>query len=416
MTRARLTVLSAYRPSARVSGINQNTNNELPMTVSVFKLLNRYALKIVLVLSSVAFLVFFPKSYATIDEHDYLGNAQNIVSGTLRQHCTDSVSQFRVGEYCIYKYNIGTSFFYIPYLLMGMGSPFLSTFLAFLGMIWIFSKILRHFKLHQVWTIFFAFYPPFVYYSRTLLSEQYSALLILTGLFLLLKNSRDATVLRSMSIGIVWGFAVLVRYSNVLVVGILLTYFVVQSSIGHNVYFWLKRWIWVVVGVFPLAIFFFSNNDYMYGHFLRSGYYYSGEEGKFLLSNMPLMAGKYLLALVILYPGMIVLPFWTKNNYKWPLIAVFVVLLLFYASFSGNNGVFEGRILDLILGVRFLIPVIPLVLLLYFQYLDRLLVHKNGMLACSIISIILMINMFLMSAVHQDFLNRNLAFFFESYF
>ena len=103
----------------------------------------------------IAFAIFFPFRSVAVDEHDYFANAQNIIHNTLRMPCVTSgnASQYQVGDYCIYKYNPGTSLFFVPAAYLGENFAFITTFLVFLAAVVIFYKLLRKFGLDPIQTI-----------------------------------------------------------------------------------------------------------------------------------------------------------------------------------------------------------------------------------------------------------------------
>ena len=132
-----------------------------------------------------------------------------------------------------------------------------------------------------------------------------------------------------------------------------------------------KKSLITIASALPLVIAFLVFNNYMYGSPLRSGYYYSKEEFSFSLTTFLTVLPKYLVSLNVIYPFILIGAFFSKINIK-KLILTSTVLLLLYYSLTGLNAyVFEGRILDLILGVRFYVPIIPLIMLLYFEVIQR---------------------------------------------
>lgn len=387
------------------------------MINSIFHFLSKHSLLISLIVLSICFFFFYPTTYISIDEHDYLYNGQNILNGTLKQECvSDQYSQFRVDNYCIYKYNIGTSIFYLPAILINMRLSFLTTFLFFCLGVYIFHRILKEFKIDTIFTALYAFYPTFVYFSRTLFSETYSATLVLLTFYFLYKFLKNEHFLNGLLGGIMLGTGVMVKYSNVVPMGIMLLGIIIlvlkknqPAELGQRLLQTFKSLLPIFLGILPLFIFFLLFNTSLYGHPLRSGYYYSGEEGLLTVGNILPLTIKYLGILLILYPGMFCVNFFAKNKYKWLLLTPAIATILFLSAYPTNNSVFEGRLLDLILGARFIVPIIPLLLILYSSLLNTLLGNKLIKITLIASILVLGLNVLLLNYIHQDFL-KNFAF------
>jgi len=97
---------------------------------------------------------------------------------------------------------------------------------------------------------------------------------------------------------------------------------------------------------------------------------------------------------------MLIGAFFSKNRLKWPIILGFIVLLIFYSATSNNNWKSD---INLIIGIRFLMPALPLVLLLYLDVIKNIV--KGRLLV--IIAIILSCIMILMQYMHFQYLNEN---------
>jgi hypothetical protein len=366
------------------------------------KFLSKNSLIISVLLLFLVFLLFYPKTYVSIDEHNYLYNGQNLLKGTLKQQCIpDETSQFYLGDYCIYKYNIGTSFFFILSWIVHPTSAFFITFLTYVYGIFIFKYLLQEFKIDPIFLFFFAWYPTFIYFSRTLFSEIFSMVFIISTVYFAVKFQKNNNSLFGLLSGIFGGLSILIRYSNIFLITILY-FFLFLISLKK------KRqtdWLVVISGIIPFLAFFFIFNFSYYGHPLRSGYFYSKEEGVFDLSVFPIQYLYFCLVLTILYPFMLPISLQTKIKFKTIILFMIFFQIIFYALFPNNIGAFEGRILDLILGGRFLMPILPMVLFLYFKFLNQFL-NKNLLKIIIFLGIlVLCVNLFLLSKMHQEFLS-----------
>lgn len=384
----------------------------------IYEFLVVYRLRIILCFTVIIYVAFFPGAFATYDEHNYLYNSRNLVEGTLRQDCReDETSQFRVGDYCIYKYNIGTSFFYLPFVMWAPQLAFLSTLGIYIFGVIVFDRLLARLGLSPVWVYLFAFFPANVYFSRTLFSEMYSAVLVLAGFYYLLVLYRwhRKQKLYGLVAGVLLGMSVAVRYTNAVVVlvmvcGLFLKMLLRIHTSGKSPKFnevvqTFIKFKPVLLGGIPFLVSLLLFNNYLYDSPLRSGYFYSGEESMMNLHNILVMAPKYIVALALMYPAMILSPFFVRKCYRLVIGISVVVLLALVASFAGNNDVFKYRILDLVLGIRFMMPVLPLLMITYSCWLQKFLKFERVKRLLAAAIIVLMCNAVAIHIIHQDFLN-----------
>lgn len=317
-----------------------------------------------------AFIVFFPTTFTTIDEHDYLNNAQLIVNSGLKTDCSLNIpGQWPTDlGYCISKYNIGTSFFLIPGVLLNKDLVAMSTFLIFILGIVIFYKLLEYYKLDKRFIYLFALFPPFIFFSRTILSEMYSMVMLL-GLFYAFLNINKSAKYKVLT-GVFMSLALYIRYTNIIPVAILGIYFlyvyIKEYGIKQVV---IKFWITHLIALIALISILVFNYTF-YGDFFRSGYYFSSEEGSLALEQIPAVFFKYFLLINIFYPATLVVLFKSKITHRKLLITIFSSLLLFYTILKNES--FPGKLSDIILGLRFIIPVYPFLLIAYFERINSL--------------------------------------------
>lgn len=381
-------------------------------------MLHKYKTLIAILLwISVWFIVFFPTKTITIDEFHYVGNAYHLVQGDLRQVCDSNYpGQFQNGDFCISKYNIGASIFFWP--AATLNQPRLAIVIDFLAVVLsviVFSQLLRLFQVSQKFLLLFACYPAVIYYSRTAFSEPISMLLVLIAALLLTKLTLEQSMTKvrkslvNVALGIVIGLAILVRYTNIILFGVMLGLWVLIQAKKYGLSEAFKSLLTTIVGGSPFAILFLWINSYLYGNPLLSGYHFSGEDG-IVLSNLIKFLPGYIFALLLMWPGMIVLSKFKVGGQKQKVgvLNIFwwsgVLLILFY-SISVNT-LFEGRLLDLVLGIRFLLPIIPLFILSYASVLQHW-ANKRKVLRVVVNVCLLATLVFvpIISYVHQDFLN-----------
>lgn len=358
---------------------------------------NWLIITLITLLSSLFFLTY-PAGYLSIDEHDYVEGAKLIWQGKLRQECDpQNISQIDIGDYCIYKYNIGTSFLLLPINFLGEKAVYVIAHLAFIGSLIFFYLILKQIKLPKELIVFYALFPAIAYYSRTAYSEIYSILLSLAFFYFYIKNRRSDNILA----GVAMGISLFVRPTNLFFYAVFILVEVLRKPrlpvfINNLINLFLE----LLIGFTPFVILFLLFNDYLYLSPFKSGYSYSGDLNSFDLSLLPMNLLNYFILLNLFLPGMLIGAFFSKNRLKWPIILGFIVLLIFYSATSNNNWKSD---INLIIGIRFLMPALPLVLLLYLDVIKNIV--KGRLLV--IIAIILSCIMILMQYMHFQYLNEN---------
>ena len=349
-----------------------------------------------------AFVAFYPKTFVTIDEHDYLYNAQLIVTSDLKTDCSLNIpGQWPTNlGYCISKYNIGTSFFLVPAALTSLDYAALITFLVFIIGIIIFYRLLIIYNIDKRFIYFFALFPPFIFFTRTILSEMYSMVLLLGIFYVFLNIPRNKAY--KIIAGLLITMALYVRYTNIIPIALIGLYFIYEYLTEEGIIAFLKKY-WIVhvtfvIGIISILIF---NNEY-YGGFFRSGYYFSSEEGSIIWGQIPAIFFKYLVLLNVFYPfGLIVL---LKTNIKRKIlfIATFISVMVFYTIFKNES--FPGKLSDVILGLRFLIPVYPFMLLPYFYKLNEYKLFKKYRIFMYTSVAVFIIAAVLINYIHYQFI------------
>lgn len=352
------------------------------------------------------FILTYPAGYLSIDEHDYVEGAKLIWQGKLRQECDpQNISQIDIGDFCIYKYNIGTSFLLLPINFLGENAVYVIAHLAFIVSLIFFYLILKQIKLPKELIVFYALFPAIAYYSRTAYSEIYSILLSLAFFYFYIKNRRRDNILA----GVAMGISLFVRPTNLFFYAVFILVEVFRKPrppvfINNAINLFLE----LLIGFTPFVILFLLFNDYLYLSPFKSGYSYSGDLNSFDLSLLPMNLLNYFILLNLFLPGMLIGAFFSKNRFKWPIILGFLVLLIFYSATSNNNWKSD---INLIIGIRFLMPALPLVLLLYLDVIKNIV--KGRLLV--IITIVLSCIMILMQYMHFQYLNENVPQWLENH-
>ncbi len=341
-----------------------------------------------LLVTILLFTIFFPKFYTTTDEHDYIQNAYFLTKGSIivdDHQCFD-------GAYCGYfneqgyvsKYNLGLSFIYAPFVLIHWNLAFVVNFAFFLIGIVIFYKLLLHFKIQKFFILLYTFFPAYIYYSHKALTEIPSQTLIIAifYLFIKLKNSGiriqdsrkgNARWIYAVLLGILSGVLIFIKYTNTIFI---LPFWIslildLARSLDKSK---LRDFINSALFIVPFVFFILYLNQKYYGGIFRSGYSFSGEE--FLIqSNLIIpQAIKYFLYLNLVFPGMLILSFFSRIKYKWEILSGFLLFFVYIVGFPTYH--FESGFLNLIFGIRLFVPITGLVMLLYFETVNRLIRKK----------------------------------------
>lgn len=368
----------------------------------LFDFLSRHALVISLVWLTGVFVIFYPTKIIAIDEFHYIGNAYFLSEEVLRQPCDEFYpGQFRNSDFCISKYNLGTSLLFLPAVNIHYSLIFVTTFVAFIAAVFIFRRCLQLLKLSPVFLYLFSLFPAFIYFTRTAFSETFTMTFLLGVVWALLefgKNKQNRWWM--VGAGVMGGIVVLTRYTAVIPLAILIigmTMNIYRDQVSKLI----QMLILVGVGALPFALVFLAINSYLYGGALKSGYSFSGEE-VFVFTNFLPMFVKYFLAVNVIYPGMLLAGFWSQVKLRFTFLAAVLAVIVLY-SLSPNT-LFTDSVLDLISGIRFLIPVLPLAILTYAGWLDKFVSRKwfsylaIGVIAC------LMLGALALSFVHQKFI------------
>lgn len=382
------------------------------------------------VLIIISFILFYPSFYTTTDEHDYIENSYLIGQGRLvkqDQQCIDGAScGYSNGNGYISKYNLGLSFLLVPFVAIDWKISFSVSLIVFLVGLYIFKKLLEKRGIRAEFIYLYAFFPVFVYYSRKVMTETYTLTLVMLIYYLLFEKSEGKSKFKQLCydyrfvlVGALSGIAVLIKYTNVVFIAPLLIYWAifyirpkVVSNVGNSIFLgtetlklssirWVKDVARLLIGALPFLIVFLLINYAFYGSPIRSGYFFSKEELLIVPSLIIPQGIKYILILLTIYPGLLIVGFFSKYKHRFLIMGTLFISLIFFVGFPGYA--FSSGILDFIVGIRFLVPILGLVLLIYSEAIDRLLnLVKFRMavnIAFALVVIVLIANMFVMTYI-----------------
>ena len=315
------------------------------------------------VLYVLTFLALYPRTAAIVDEDAYLTEAFLLRTGRLSYegsgipapHMTVE-SDGRLSS----KYPPGTSFFLLPFTLLGWRAVFLSGLLLALAGTALFGLILKRLapEADPAWALFYLFHPAVVLFSRTIMSDLLAATLVLAAFYCLLR--RRGWLLAS---GLILGLACLVRYSNAIFVPVFLL--LALRPAGSR----LRSALMLLAGFAPLAGLIAAYNVYAYGSPFSFPMYLTGHfSPAYFLHN----AWYYGTALMILYPLMLAAPLVAGKGRRLLLGLPAYALLGLYCFFSYTYDV-PSLPARLTVGIRYLLPALPFLVLAFVLTADRIL-------------------------------------------
>ena len=316
-----------------------------------------------------AYILFYPKIFAIVDEDAYLTQAFLLKSGHLTYESSEiPAPHMTVAEHgrLASKYPPGNSLFLVPFVALGWHAVFAAGLLLALVGTLLFRLVLRRLddEADPGWSLLWLFYPAVVLFSRTLMSDLLAATLTLAAFYCLLRRGRWLFLA-----GLALGFACLVRYANVVLV---LAFLVLAlRPKGER----LASALRLLAGVLPFAAAIAGYNWYAFGGPLQFPMYLTGFFSPVFL---PGNAAYYAVNLLLLYPLMLFAPFAAGRNRRLLLaLPAFAVTLLYcFFSYIHESPSWPER---LTVGMRYLLPAAPFFVLGFVIAADDVVRRLRGM-------------------------------------
>jgi len=296
------------------------------------------------------FLFFYPKFYYFPDEHQYLRNSYLFANNYLK--IFDPLKAYgypAFKDFFVSKYVIGPSILFLPLTLINWQLSFLTGLLLHLASFYIFILILRELKINEIFSLLFLFFPAFVFFSRTLMSETASVLFILLGFYYWLKN-------KSFLSGIIFGFSIFLRLTNILI----FVPFLLFSLRDFN------KTSKAIAGFLILATAFVFFNFQIFETIFPS-YSFLDAQNLWNFVNIPFKFIMFIITTNILYPLMFLVFFFYKGKFSLEMKTATILMLVFYLPYYGQP--FKLSISDFFTGIRYWIPIIPFFLISYAKFL-----------------------------------------------
>jgi hypothetical protein len=339
-------------------------------------------------------LLFYPSIYAFFDEAAYFAMTEVFRSGSFRPGPSDVLpSWVFLGGHRIPDYPYGMPLLLLPLSHIGWPAVFIAGLAAHLAGAFYFSRLLRTFDLDHPFLIWlYLFHPAMLFYSRTIMSDLPAAALILAGASYYYRESGWKT-------GLCFGLSLLIRPTGIaFMIPFLLAAFVQPA----------RKPAAISALFVPAALVAFFLNPIAYG--VPAVDWYRACAGVIPLFSVSYFSGNflfYLAALMLSWPLMALAPFFARRTRRFEMLGSIASGLFFFSLYYFRDH-FGSPARDLVFGIRFMLPAVAFLLLMYAEALNPWLVKMGAvqvrLLAGTIAAMALVIH-----AGHQHSLRPQLA-------
>ncbi len=303
------------------------------------------------------YLAYFPKMYQTDDDASYLAQAYALRHGhvTLDSLNQSVVQSFVVGHHLVSQYPPGMPALLAVSSFFGWTASLGINLVVVLVTTALVAYLLRRQQVPTVFAVLYLLYPSTVLFSRTVMSDLLSGLLVAAAIVAVIKKWPVA-------VGLILGAAVLVRSANVLAcltipAGVMFDMW--RHEISGRRLVAALRWLGgFAAGVVPGAV--LSAVAY---YVVGGGEYfkYAGTFAfRYVPHHLPLIAG----VLILMYPLMLFAPLAFRSPVRTPVVLTCYGFLLLYAAwFYESKGSTSAQ--TLVLSERFMLVVLPLFVVAY---------------------------------------------------
>ncbi len=296
----------------------------------------------------VTFLITFPGFFFSVDELSYFSRAL-----AFSEFQTDLLQPTISGgtfSWAPAAYPLGTAFFLSFFCLISKDTIFLSgLFYSLIALFLVYKTLVKLGNTNYFPFLVFFVFPPTIYFSRGLMSEMPSLLVI--SLFTFFLFAKKESIINYLILGFLAGFSVWFRETNLIICGGL-----VLISLLKNPKYILPFLIGLGIGILPRIL----SSEFVYEQvaYVKN---YPSFSLKYFMHNLPL----YLIITTILLPAglFVLLKYKGKlaNSVKLSL-GFFLAVHLVYGYNSGDH---SGFLVSLFYNGRYFIPTLPLWMIVY---------------------------------------------------
>ncbi len=320
-------------------------------------------------------VVFYPTMYTSIDEASAFSMAYVLRHGTIFPghtpafHNADfypSLSPLGVHGR-VYRFPVGFPLLLSALSFVGWRAFFLVNPLLHLIAAACFACILRANRIPPRYAVLYLLFPCFALFTRTLFSDAFAASLTTITLYFLL--CRRLPLLA----GLCLGLALLSRSASLIVAAALLAVLLAEDwQRRAHTPLWKGQAARLMLGLLPFLTVNWVYNFYAFGSPFRSAYTVNALSWHGLAQSGP----SYALALLLVYPGMLLAPFLYRGAFWRQGLAATTLVTLLAASY--NESTFGNSVLQTLLSTpRQVLPVMPFYLLAFCGVLSSLMQAKR---------------------------------------
>ncbi len=308
-----------------------------------------------IVLFTATYFIFYPPTYAIIDEAGYLSTAYMFSHTKIfyDQLGMEKVATgINTGEHYISKYPPGNALLLLPFTLINWRWVFLRGYILMIIGLWVFIKLLREFHLPSFYGLLFLFHPSLLIYSRTLMSDVPATVCTLIAVYLFIKN-------KYLWSGLILGFGVWIRYPSLALGIVFCAILLLKKDFGA----FKNLLLGFIIMLIPLLFYNLLIFENLLGPFAITGTGFGCDcFGKMLLN--------YVISLNVLYPFLLIAALFSCIKKKWYFVLPSLVFVIGYSCqcfIDTGNNFFES----VIRGQRYMLPIVPLLLIPYIHTLNR---------------------------------------------
>ncbi|MBS3176614.1 hypothetical protein J4457_05250 [Candidatus Woesearchaeota archaeon] len=335
-----------------------------------------HALVLGYIFFAVAFFLFYPQAHLVSDEAEYSRTAYFLQEGRVTvDNVTEAYNFNTDGKSYFAQYPVGTALLLYPLIAMDYRAQFLLGFILH-SLLFLFAiLILKKLKISPYYAFLYLFHPTLIYYSQRLYSDLPSAFFIVAGAYFLFFRSIPFLA------GLLLGFSVLIRYTNLI--------FIAPFVFGYLFYLWKEhryQWNALIKPIFSLlpgfalfGVFILWFNHKVYGAWHLTGYSFSIQHFSFSFLGVTLHLIVFILALTFFYPFLSFALF--RKQYLKELVCfqLSVFLGILFYSFMQYSPSFQEMFSALFfVNLRFLVPLLPFMIILYAAWISRWNLSKLG--------------------------------------
>jgi hypothetical protein len=352
------------------------------------------------------YALFLPRINTTMDEAAYLNMAWALRHGTvfLDKVGITGVMSYWANGHMITQYPPGMPFVLAVTSLLGWKAALCTNLLMSLALFAVMIKLLRTLKLPAFFAILLLLHPTAVTFSRTVMSDLTSCLLLTTAFLCYLNR-------RYFLIGILVGLTIMIKTASGIALPLFLLALLFEPSLNEEVepaglIEKIKSGALIVAGALPFIV-----GAWLYQRIWQDGgwaKYSSG--GQLGLHNFPHVFTGYVVMLMLLYPGILVAPLLYRGRGRVALWCLTYGTLFFYSCYHFQDST-DSKLQSLVLGQRYLLgSVLPLFIVAYAAILWRFLEKWNKRVVTALGGVglaALLLAMAYVQKAHDKYLHRS---------